>query len=229
MSMYATERDGSSVDTLTERATLLIERDILDGRIAPGSKLNIQPLAEYYNIGTTPIREALSRLVARQIVVTVGQRGFRVAEISKADLEDITRVRTVIEVAALRLSIEFGDDAWEARVVAALHRLRRFVERNDTQISESGAEFNEIHKSFHTSIISGCGSPRMLQIHSSLYDQAYRYRRVMMVRHKGPRTFVHDHVTLADAALARQTEKACNLLSEHLNLTISYVYGDGQD
>lgn len=229
MNLKAADRDRPSVDTLTERATILIERDILDARIVPGSRLNIQTLAEQYDIGTTPIREALSRLVARQIVVTIGQRGFRVAEISKADLEDITRVRTVIELAALRLSMELGDDAWEARIVAALHRLRRFVERDDTQISESGAEFNEIHKSFHTAIISGCGSPRMLQLHSSLYDQAYRYRRVMMVRHKGPSTFVLDHVTLADAALARRSDEACKLLTDHLNLTMSYVYNADQN
>lgn len=228
MNLKAADRDRPSVDTLTERATILIERDILDARIVPGSRLNIQTLAEQYDIGTTPIREALSRLVARQIVVTIGQRGFRVAEISKADLEDITRVRTVIELAALQLSMELGDDTWEASIVAALHRLRRFVERDDTQISESGAEFNEIHKSLHTAIISGCGSPRMLQLHSSLYDQAYRYRRVMMVRHKGPSTFVLDHVTLVDAVLARQKDEACKLLAEHLNLTMSYVYNADQ-
>src|SRR5258708_25861656 len=90
-------------DTLSERAAILGERDIIAGLLAPGARLGIVDLVQRYEIGATPLREGLSRLVSRGLIVGIGQRGFRVADVSREDLLDITRMRTVVEIEALRL------------------------------------------------------------------------------------------------------------------------------
>ena len=82
-----------------------------------------------------------------------------------------------------------GDDAWEGAIVAALHRLRRYAEQNSEGLREGRAEFDALHKGFHTALIAQCGSPRMLAAHSDLYDQAYRYRRMMMSTFDDSRRF----------------------------------------
>ena len=97
--------------------------------MAPASKLVIADLAEGYTIGATPLREGLSRLVSEGLVRAIGQKGFRVAEVSREDLSDIIRMRSVIESEALRLSMRDGGDEWEAGIVASLYRLKRFAER----------------------------------------------------------------------------------------------------
>src|SRR3977135_3676124 len=89
--------------TLSERAATLVEQDILAGLLAPGSRLGIVDLVQRYDIGATPLREGLSRLMSRGLIVGTGQRGFRVADVSREDLLDITRMRTVVEDRALRL------------------------------------------------------------------------------------------------------------------------------
>jgi len=53
------------------------------------------------------------RLISRGLIVGIGQRGFRVADVSREDPGDITRIRTVIEIEALRLAMALGDDAWK--------------------------------------------------------------------------------------------------------------------
>src|SRR6202789_848289 len=116
-------------DTLSERAASLVERDIIAGLLAPGARLGIVDLVQRYEIGATPLREGLSRLVSRGLIVGIGQRGFRVAEVSREDLLDITRMRTVIEIEALRLAMAQGDDAWEGGILSALHQMRRHIER----------------------------------------------------------------------------------------------------
>jgi len=70
-------------------------------------------------VGAGTLREALLLLVTDALVVAQGQRGFRVAPISIADFEDITRTRVLLETEALRRSCASGGEEWEAAIVAA--------------------------------------------------------------------------------------------------------------
>src|SRR5262245_37106773 len=220
----AKSADETPADTLSERAAALIQRDILTGRFPPGSRLGIMDLAQGYGMGATPVREGLSRLVARQLVIALGQRGFRVAPVSEADLRDITCMRVVVEQQALSLAMKLGKDDWEAGIIAALHRMQRYVERTGSKFTEGAEEFDTLHKGFHTSLLAACGSPRLLAAHSDLYDQAYRYRRVMMRKFESGKQFVQAHRDLADCVLARDHRRAPAMLEQHLNSTIEYVY-----
>jgi GntR family transcriptional regulator, carbon starvation induced regulator len=224
---YRAERP-SAADTLSERAAALIERDILAGAWEPGAKLAIHALAVHYGIGATPLREGLSRLVSRGLIVAVGQRGFRVSSVSRADLADITSVRALVEAEALRRSISKGGDEWEAGIVSSLHRLRRLVEREPDAIREGAAEFDRLHKGFHRSLLSACGSERLLALHDDLYFQAYRYRRLMMRTFDDPSWFVQEHQDLADIVLARRSGEAVRALTAHLHSTLSVVYEYGE-
>jgi GntR family transcriptional regulator, carbon starvation induced regulator len=213
--------------TLSERAATLVERDILIGDLAPGARLGIVDLVERYDIGATPLREGLSRLVSRGLIVGIGQRGFRVADISREDLADITTMRTAVEIEAIRLAIANGNDAWEADILSALHQLRRYIERTGNEFNEGTEDFDRLHKGFHTALLGACGSRRMLAAHSDLYDQAYRYRRAMMRQFDSGKKFVRVHQLLADCVLSRDVPAAQAMLSEHLHSTINFVYPPG--
>ncbi len=227
-STYIGGADVSGSDTLSERAASLVEHDIIAGHLAPGTRLGIVDLVQRYDIGATPLREGLSRLVSRGLIVGIGQRGFRVADISRDDLADITRMRTVVEMEALRLAIQNGNDAWEAGILGALHQMRRHIERTGDEFREGAPDFDRLHKGFHTALLSACGSKRLLSAHSDLYDQAYRYRRVMMRGFDSGARFVEAHQLLADRILARDVGASQATLESHLHSTLAYVYPPGQ-
>lgn len=211
-------------ETLTGRATVALERDILSGALAPGSRLGVVELVKRYGIGATPIREAMSRLTSSGLIIAIGQRGFRVAPVERRDLADITLVRVTLETEALRLSMERGGDTWEADIVASLHRLKRYVERHGTAFGEGAEEFDACHKTFHSTLVAASGSPRLTQSISNLYDQAYRYRRVMMRRFSDPARFASSHDHLARLVLERNFEPAREALAAHIRSTLRYVY-----
>jgi GntR family carbon starvation induced transcriptional regulator len=217
------EADAAS-DTLSERAAARIEADILAGALAPESRLGIAETAARYGVGATPVREALSRLAARGLVNAIGQRGFRVKPISREDLADIIRVRTVIEREALRLSLRAGGGVWEGEIVATLHRLKQYVRTNPRGFGEGEPLFDTLHKSFHTSLIAACGSPRLLAAHADLYDQTYRYRRLMMAKFADPEEFIDAHHSLAELAVNRVQEEAWAALESHITATLTLVY-----
>ena len=220
------ERPQAEAGTLSERAANLIEQDILAGDLAPGSRLGIVDLVQRYEIGATPLREGLSRLMSRGLIVGIGQRGFRVAEVSREDLADITCMRTAVEIEAVRLAILHGDVAWEAGIISALHQMRRHIERTGNEFREGAADFDRLHKGFHTALLAACGSKRLLAAHSDLYDQAYRYRRVMMRGFDDGAEFVAAHRNLADKILARDLKVSQTMLKAHLASTLRYVYPD---
>jgi GntR family transcriptional regulator, carbon starvation induced regulator len=209
--------------TLTERAESFLEEAIVKGRLSPGMKLRITDIAKEFGVSQTPMREALSRLVSRGLVVAVGQRGFRVAPTSAEDLADITMTRVAIESAALRRSMRFGDGRWEGEIVSSLHQLKRIAGRN--KILKDSPELNLVHKGFHASLIAGCGSPRMMDLASQLYDQAFRYRRIMIGTAISADDFVAEHESLADAVLSRSQSAAVPRLSAHLERTYLDIYG----
>ncbi len=219
----------TDADTLAERAAQCIEADILKGALAPDSRLGVAETASRYGVGATPLREALSRLAARGLVNAIGKRGFRVKSVSREDLADIVRVRTVLEREALRLSIAAGDGAWEGEIVATLHQLRRYIRDNPRGFGEGEPAFDALHKGFHTALIAACGSPRLVSACSGLYDEAYRYRRLMMATFASREEFVRSHEVLAEAAIGRSRERAEALLEAHIASTLRLVYPDAEE
>ncbi len=178
-----------------------------------------------YGIGATPLREGLSRLVAAGFVEANSQRGFRVAPISRSDLEDIIRTRTLVEVEALRLSMANGDDAWEANIVAALYRLNKAGQGHGEEAPEGATMFDAVHKAFHMALIAACGSPRLIEMSAMLFDQTFRYRQVVrdkLVPHRPSRD---GHRLLADSVIARDFATASDLLCQHLRITSTLAEG----
>jgi DNA-binding GntR family transcriptional regulator len=80
--------------------------DILSGALPPDEKLRTEALRDRYGVGNSPLREALNRLSADGLVTREDQKGFRVATVSRADLEELVKTRCWLEEIALRQSIE---------------------------------------------------------------------------------------------------------------------------
>lgn len=87
--------------------------------------MRIDGLCKAYGATINPVREALNRLTSEGLVTQEDQRGFSVAPISLEDWRDVVRARCLMEGCALGEAIRHRDEAWEERVVVALHWLSR--------------------------------------------------------------------------------------------------------
>lgn len=212
--------------SLAQRGEQVIMAAILAGDLEPGRRLSLPKLSEAYGIGVTPLREALSRLAERGLVVLNGNRGFFVSGISREDLRDITESRIVIEKAALARAFARAEEIWEDRLVAATHRLIRVARKSDGPYLEGSPEYDAAHKEFHAAIISGCGLARLMAVQESLYDAAYRYRRIMYSGRLNADRVCAIHSRLADLVLARDLDAASAELERHLMTTLKRVYDD---
>lgn len=208
--------------TMASQLEAQIRQDIISGRLAPGTRLRLKELAQSYDVGVIPLREALSRLANSGFVSAADQKGFSVGRISAAEITDITAVRLHIECKALEDSIRQGDVEWESRVLAAHHRLDRLaIAEGENRVLKP--EWENAHELFHQALISACNSPTLLHLCASLRDQTARYRFLSMHYDESSRDVPHEHRALMDAALAKDIEKACQLLSHHYQSTTDSV------
>lgn len=213
---------GSAAANRTQASILTeqIRRDIIAGAFQPNSKLKLRELSERYEVGTVPLREALSRLVLSGFVQAEDQRGFKVTSASPDELLDITQIRQEAEANALRKSIKNGTLEWESGVIAALHRLTNTPMRDPDSLSVLNPEWEKAHDAFHTILISACGSPWLIRICALLREQSDRYRQMsVMSESTSKRDVVKEHQELCDAVISRDAEKACGLLSNHFAAT----------
>lgn len=201
---------------LSEQAFRSLRRDVLVGTFEAGSKLKLDELQSYYGFSSSPLREALSRLTQEGLVRADERRGFRVASISVDDLNDITHMRLMLDVQALRSAIEHGDDAWEGAIVAAFHRLEKVESRLSDGPVVLDDEWGEVHRTFHSALIAACVSERQRMWSASLFDQVERYRRYSARHRLEGRRKSNEHRKIMDATLRRDADTACALLSEHI-------------
>jgi DNA-binding GntR family transcriptional regulator len=220
----ALRRQIDAPKTLADEAYLRIHDDIIRGEFAPNDKLQPDALRERYNIGLSPVREALSRVALEGLAVTEGQRGFFVAPATRQELLDIADLRINFSVMSLERSIRLGDDAWENRVVTTYYQLNKLENQPKREPRTFHDEWERRNRDFHQALESGCGSPWLLHFCDILYDQLERYRRRFVVYTDIHPTIAEEHRQIMELALARDTA-ACKVLKQHFEHAASVIGG----
>lgn len=160
----------------TEGAYLLVRRDILSGRIAPGERLKVAELVNRFSVSQGAIREALARLMAEGLVESEPQRGFRAKGVSAEELRDLTTVRINVETECIRRSLKSADLDWEKRLVAVHHAMTRVTREDDS--GRPSDEWNQTRLEFHETLSSGCSCGWLLQLRTTLHAQSARYYNI---------------------------------------------------
>ena len=209
--------------TLASSVHASLRNDLLRGVFRPGEKLAIDALCSRYGIGATPLREALNRLSAEDLVVRADQRGFRVAPVSLSDLEELTKTLCWIGSLALRESIRNGDAAWEEAIVLAAHRLARVPREGADGYSSFNPEWERLHRAYHLALIAACGSHWLIDFYAMLLDRNTRYRYLAFADASEQRDTEQEHRAITDAVLARDADRAAAEAEAHIRRTAETV------
>lgn len=215
------------IGTLASSVYQQLRSDILKGRFEPGSKLRLQHLGKQYHVGNSPLREALNRLSSNGLVTREENKGFRVSTASIAELEELIKTRCMLEQTALRESIEFGDAAWEERVVISFHRLNRLEEGIDKGEQHRTSEWEAAHRDYHLALLSACGSNILLDFCRQMHEQTLRYRSLVEVVEYRDIHECSEHRDIQMAVLDRDVERAVEMLHAHYSVTLDIIKSSG--
>ncbi len=212
-----TERASAErVDTLATAITARMRASIMCGDWLPDTKLHLDTLRAQFKVSYSPLREALSRLGAQGLVCILDQRGYRVAPVSRRDLQHVIQLRLALEGMALRDAITHGSPSCVTGLVDSykiLSELSADARANDTE------RWEERHRQFHFALLRGCEMPLLMQFISILHDQTDRYRRLFLRTHPHDRDVPSEHAAILEATLAREPDLAVALLQRHIKRT----------
>jgi len=210
--------------TTASRIFEILRHDLVNGSFTAGEKLGISALRERYQVGLSPLREALNRMAAYGLLIQENQRGFRVPRLARVELDDITEMRRQLEGMALERAIRHGDAEWESLLLAARHRLMR-ADNDPNQIEQ----WEQLHSHFHSTLVAPCQSVWLLRFIEQLHDQFDRYRRMAPPISAIRSTLDAQHGELVELALARDEGGARMLLNRHIDLSYEVALGSCVD
>jgi DNA-binding GntR family transcriptional regulator len=132
-----------SKELLSDRVYDLIRASILDGSLAPGSRVVESELARSFNISQAPVRDAVRRLVHAGLVTSEPRRGSHVTELSQEDFTIARQLRAALESIGARAAV--------AHLTSRdLDELREIVTLMGHAVAEGGsAEFRSLDMRFH--------------------------------------------------------------------------------
>src|SRR4051794_24008945 len=97
--------------TAQDRAAATLRTAILDGELRPGQRVNQEAWAQRARVSLIPVREALRALAGEGLVTYRPRRGYAVTELDLAELEEVYRLRGLLETDALLLGVERATEA----------------------------------------------------------------------------------------------------------------------
>lgn len=219
---YQTAATIGDAPSISEFALRRLRADILSTELKPGMKLPFYLLTKVYGVGVSPLRDALARLSGDGLVVLHSQKGYWVAPVSVEDLRDVSETRRRIELMALDLALDRGDDAWRVRVRAAFDEFCTVKQRvgDETPITE---DWEWRHRALHLALLSACGSPTLLRFCEQVHDRFHRYRRLALPTRSFMGALADDHNDVMNAALGGDKARAIALLDRHITSSNALV------
>lgn len=208
-------RGGPDGVGAAEQVTAALRGEILGGRLQGGSPVREQDIAEQLGVSRTPVREAVSRLVAEGLLIKTGNRTAHVFRPSLAELLEIYEIRTPLESLAARLACTAADEAFLGRLDAAGRALDE---------ARPGRDWSAAHEAFHLCLVAGSGRPRLEALVRTLRVQSEPYVRFALAFDAdfGDRAR-RDHEEIVRLARARAADELEALVRRHLEATSSRV------
>jgi DNA-binding GntR family transcriptional regulator len=196
---------------LREEITHTLRAAVISGELRPGVVYSAPSLATQFGVSPTPVREAMLDLAGEGLVDIVRNKGFRVTELSEADLDELSELRALIEVPTVRRIAETGV------AEADLDELRPLA----TGIEEAAARRDLIthvamDMEFHLRLLALAGNQHLVETVRSLRARSRIYGLRTLAERNALVPSAHEHAELLDLVAAGDADGAERLMDRHI-------------
>lgn len=199
--------------TRAARISQSLEAEIAGGRLAPGTRLDEQDIAERFGTSRTPVREAFRLLASSGLVELKGRLGVAVRSIGAHALIEMFQVMAELEGLCARLAARRIDAAGLVALDAIHHRLVEASTRPaDVDL------FYDINQEFHEAVYEAASNAFLADQTRRLRNQVAAYRRRVT---RMPNRFADtltEHAAVIEAIRDHDPERAHPAMRDHVSL-----------
>lgn len=210
--------------TAFEKIEAELRHRIISGELPGGARLHIDGLRREFEVSTSTVREALSRLLACSLVVSQPNIGFKVAPLNRNDCIAVAKARELLEVETLRESIRNRNADWEADLAGAYHLLaradRQFIIEGNVDFE---AEWRMRNQAFHAAMVAAGTNRYLLDYRRSINYNSERYRAFMPRVSQTAKHVPGQHKALFESAVEGRVDECVEIMREHISTTITLV------
>ena len=185
-----------------------LKKQILTGKIVPGTRLMEIELAENLGVSRTPIREAIRKLEKEGLVTIEPRKGAYAAQLSRKDMLDILEVRQEMEGLAADFAAQRMDEDGKKALRAAAQDYKEALSSGDTE------RMIEDDTKFHRIIVEATGNKVLINMVEQLQELVLRFRYLYYENFKQVEDMISEHediiraIESGDAQLARKAAAA---------------------
>lgn len=183
---------------------------IVSGAMSPGEVYSAPALGGMLGVSPTPVREAMLDLVREGMVQALPNKGYRVTEISDADLDAITDVRLLLEPPVIATVTPLVP-------LDAIPQLRELAERIVTAVTERDlVAYIEADRVFHLSLLEYAGNAVLNALVSDLRSRTRLLGLAPLLDNGELQQSAAEHHQLLDLIEARDADGARALMYRHI-------------
>lgn len=190
---------------------------IVNGELAPGTKIPERQLCEVFEVSRTPMREALKVLAAEGLVTLATNRGAWVSEITVDELEEVFPVMGALEALSGELACAAISDADIAGIEALHVRMRDQYEARDL------AGYFRTNQKIHDAILTAARNDTLSAQHRALAVKVRRARYVANMTDPRWAQAMAEHEEILAALKARDGQALAKVLRRHLQNKLQTV------
>lgn len=209
--------------SLREQVEEALSSQVIAGVLAPGTVLTAPTLAAQFGVSATPVREALLTLQRRGFLEPLRNKGFRVTEISIDELQQLARVRQLLECPPMR------DIA--GRLPAGLVDELRGLADEIVASGEEGRmqDYLAADTRFHLALIELVGNEHLTRLVRELRQQTRLGGLAALVESGGMAASAAEHAQLLDLLVDGDGEGAESLMRRHIGHVTGIWSGNAED
>lgn len=197
--------------SLNEAVYVELRRRILWGEIVAGSTLSVRRLSEQFRVSPMPVRDAIRRLEAEELVEVTPRSSTRVSLVSPEAVREIAEVRSRLEGLAARLAVPNLTSADVKRLRELLRTMQGAAVRNDPEAWHQG------NAEFHRVVIHRSGNRLLTRMTDGLWDRSIRHFSARVLSQAQFRRLRHqEHQRIVQAIVSRDPNEVEHVWRDHV-------------
>ena len=211
---------------LQDIVTDMLYEEIVNLRIAPGTKLNVNQLALALGTSRTPVAEAIANLTNRGFIVSKpGHSGSYVLDLNLLDMTNLFRVRAALESEAAALCAFSADEKTIQEMSLLADAFKESILNRDVH----GMKDTDLP--FHELIVASCGNPYIQQLYQDILPKLAMYQSSILKfinnsdAEANPWTIkmTFNHSSVVSAIRLRMPDFARQAMRDHVDSSLSFA------